>query len=566
MSDYLMVAAIDFGTTYSGYAFSTISNFKLDPLKIHANQAWNAGGRQLMSLKTPTCLLLDGRKQIVSFGYEAENDYAELALDEKHHDHYYFSRFKMRLYNDKGINETMKLEDVTGKSLLAIEVFGLSIQALTSHMQNLLDNEGTKIKPHEIKWVLTVPAIWPDSAKQFMRKSAEKAGINNDQLCIALEPEAASIHCQYLPTEKLEGASEGFTMAEAGQTYMVIDLGGGTADITVHEKISNGQLKELCHAIGGDCGGTSIDNAFIQMIVKILGVPMITLLKQEDPTAYLDLLREFETVKRKIQTGRTGKVNFTIPFATINSLCEKHQHESLSSLIQSSPFASKIALRGDKMRVDADVMKSLFDKTINNIVSLVKDVLRKPAAKDVPLLLLVGGFAECPLVQSAMKNNFLNKRIIIPEEAGLSVLKGAVLFGHKPDYIASRIMRFSYGADICPLFDPDKHEESRKYTSSMDGTERCSNVFSEIIQQNESVSFGTKVKHGYSTTIPNQSSMCLDVYASTKEKPMYVDEDGCALIGTADIEIPFPSEEERCVSVEYIFGTCLTGFVYILFI
>jgi len=103
MSDYLMVAAIDFGTTYSGYAFSTISNFKLDPLKIHANQAWNAGGRQLLSLKTPTCLLLDGRKQIVSFGYEAENDYAELALDDEHRDHYYFSRFKMRLYNDKVI-------------------------------------------------------------------------------------------------------------------------------------------------------------------------------------------------------------------------------------------------------------------------------------------------------------------------------------------------------------------------------------------------------------------------------------------------------------------------------
>ena len=67
----------------------------------------------------------------------------------------------------------MKLEDVTGKSLLAIEVFGLSIQALTSHMQKLLDKEGTNVKPHEIKWVLTVPAIWPDSAKQFMRKSAE---------------------------------------------------------------------------------------------------------------------------------------------------------------------------------------------------------------------------------------------------------------------------------------------------------------------------------------------------------------------------------------------------------
>jgi hypothetical protein len=37
----------------------------------------------------------------------------------------------------------MKLEDVTGKSLLAIKVFGLSIQALTSHMRKLLENEGT---------------------------------------------------------------------------------------------------------------------------------------------------------------------------------------------------------------------------------------------------------------------------------------------------------------------------------------------------------------------------------------------------------------------------------------
>jgi hypothetical protein len=61
--------------------------------------------------------------------------------------------------------------------------------------------------------------------------------------------------------------------------------------------------------------------------------------------------------------------------------------------------------------------------------SLVKDVLRKPAAKNVPLLLLVGlvgGFAECPLVQVAMKKNFPNKRIIIPEEAGFDVVYGFI--------------------------------------------------------------------------------------------------------------------------------------------
>lgn len=68
----------------------------------------------------------------------------------------------------------MKLEDVTGKSLMAIDVFGQSIKALKDHLLKLLITEGTGVQPHEIKWVLTVPAIWPDSAKQFMRKSAEK--------------------------------------------------------------------------------------------------------------------------------------------------------------------------------------------------------------------------------------------------------------------------------------------------------------------------------------------------------------------------------------------------------
>ncbi|VDI61183.1 Hypothetical predicted protein [Mytilus galloprovincialis] len=80
-SNHLLVAAIDFGTTYSGYAFSTRSDFERDPLKIRANQAWNAGGRQLLSLKTPTVILLDKDKKFVSFGYEAENQYSDLLMD-----------------------------------------------------------------------------------------------------------------------------------------------------------------------------------------------------------------------------------------------------------------------------------------------------------------------------------------------------------------------------------------------------------------------------------------------------------------------------------------------------
>ena len=64
-----MVAALDFGTTYSGYAFSMRSEFKTDPLKIHSNQTWNAGARALSSIKTPTCLLLDKEKKFVAFDF-----------------------------------------------------------------------------------------------------------------------------------------------------------------------------------------------------------------------------------------------------------------------------------------------------------------------------------------------------------------------------------------------------------------------------------------------------------------------------------------------------------------
>lgn len=100
-SNYLYVAAIDFGTTYSGYAFSSRTDFKRDPLEIHANQSWNAGSTQLASLKTPTCLLLDSDKKFVAFGYEAENEYADLISDQRHGDYFYFSRIKMYLYQNK---------------------------------------------------------------------------------------------------------------------------------------------------------------------------------------------------------------------------------------------------------------------------------------------------------------------------------------------------------------------------------------------------------------------------------------------------------------------------------
>lgn len=93
-----LVAAIDFGTAYSGHAFSSRGDFENDPLGITAHK-WS---QSLLAHKTPTSALFDKNRTLIAFGYEAEKKFRELSNDDKHHDHYFFERFKMQLYNESG--------------------------------------------------------------------------------------------------------------------------------------------------------------------------------------------------------------------------------------------------------------------------------------------------------------------------------------------------------------------------------------------------------------------------------------------------------------------------------
>jgi hypothetical protein len=66
----------------------------------------------------------------------------------------------------------MDIENVAGRPVPAMKVFGTSIRALMNHLFLKLIERGFEIEPKDIRWVLTVPAIWSDAAKQFMRNSA----------------------------------------------------------------------------------------------------------------------------------------------------------------------------------------------------------------------------------------------------------------------------------------------------------------------------------------------------------------------------------------------------------
>ncbi|XP_053376193.1 heat shock 70 kDa protein 12A-like [Mercenaria mercenaria] len=249
--DSLVVVAIDFGTTYSGWAFSFRHEYERDPIKV-SSKNWQGG--TLVSQKGPTCILIkpDG-KTTDSFGYDAESKYAEKAEENEQDQWFFYKRFKMMLFKDKGMERNATLEDESGKKLPAMTVFSLCIDYLK---KDVLDTLGRQVdiglSVSDIHWVLTVPAIWNDAAKQFMREAAQKAEIPAKNLTICLEPEAASIYCRHLPVSKSSTVGEKTSLAQfsSGTKYLVLDAGGGTIDITVHEVTDSGELKELYKASG----------------------------------------------------------------------------------------------------------------------------------------------------------------------------------------------------------------------------------------------------------------------------------------------------------------------------
>ena len=71
-----------------------------------------------------------------------------------------------------------------GKGICAMDVFTAAVKALKDHLVGTLAEREMEIErkgegkaaandySDMIHWVLTVPAIWDDAAKQFMRESA----------------------------------------------------------------------------------------------------------------------------------------------------------------------------------------------------------------------------------------------------------------------------------------------------------------------------------------------------------------------------------------------------------
>lgn len=69
------------------------------------------------------------------------------------------------------------IEDVLGKKKTAFDIFSMSIKYLKQEAEKLMLEKGQKVVKENISWIITVPAIWTDAAKQFMRQAAEEVDV-----------------------------------------------------------------------------------------------------------------------------------------------------------------------------------------------------------------------------------------------------------------------------------------------------------------------------------------------------------------------------------------------------
>ena len=277
-----------------------------------------------------------------------------------------------------------------------------------------------------------------------------------------------------------------------------------------------------------------MDEVYTQLLIRIFGGPTIHQFRREHTYDYMDMMREFEVAKRNLKPDGRTSFNNRIP-ASLNACCiEQINGENLQDILQTEnfPFKGQIKIIGDKLSIKSDIMKNnIFKVVTDHIVEHVDRILDDPKIEGCSLMLLVGGFSESPIVQKTMREMFQTeeRRIIVPGEAGLSVVKGAAIAGHALNIVTDRVVRYDYGTDCMVKFDSNKHPEKYKLVKE-DGSVMATKEFIKFMSRNTPVKEGTVVVYKAFSN-PYNDKYTTSVYASSREV-QFVDEEGCIKLCT----------------------------------
>ena len=289
-----------------------------------------------------------------------------------------------------------------------------------------------------LEFVITVPAVWSDAAQAKTRTCAEAAGMGKGSaLHIISEPEAAAIYA----LDAMDPHN-----IKVGDTFVLCDAGGGTVDLisyTVSALRPILQIKEATPGSGSLCGSSFLNRIFERIMTDTFSNN-----ESWDRDVLEEATKRFELIKRSFR-GTVGEL-FQIPVPGLGDDLE-------------------LGVRRGRYYLAGDVVKTIFDPVVEEIISLVKAQIRATATT-VKAVLLVGGFGQSAYLRDCIRAEVGDIEVMQSPNGWTAVVRGALMKGlasTSPGFatvkISGRAARKYYGILSRKQYDPTKHDESRRY-------------------------------------------------------------------------------------------------------
>ena len=399
---------------------------------------------------------------------------------------------------------------------------------------------------------------------------------NPEKLSLALEPEAAALFCRQ-HAKKFENT------AANTKCYMVVDIGGGTTDITAHKINPSGAIGVILPPSGDAVhgGGTDVNRKFKEFLGN-------ELLKDKDfnrflnkgpnqrvkCTAELDQMvhETFEAQKRSFGEKPSSKHEASDEAVIeIKWLFMKEYKEEGLEECARCLGDSRVRVSGNKLIISYSKMEEFFADSVTAIENSLKDCLDKlkTSGNLVDTVFFVGGFGGCAYLIEKLEAK-IKKSITWrcnfyrpTNEYITAVVQGAVLFRKHPELVHTRITDATYGTDCRSDFNPAlRHNERYSYDSDdKPPVKKCKHLFVPFVQSGDEVTVKEVITASYVPTIHNQSEMYFPIYRSSIRDPFYsLTHDSKPLpniekIGDLTVKMPIKSgDKSRKVKVTFDFS------------
>ena len=535
MKDYDAYVGIDFGT--SGTTFSYwLPKTNLAQGNISVKK-WEGIGT---ANKMETEIILDEKFDIKAFGRGACSNFVKNSNKK----YFYFSNVKMYLYkNEKEItdnysNEKYPLNKVISKFLEKIKKEAIKeIKARQESLRN-------KSLEDSIRWIITVPAIWSEQNKACMIEASKLAKLIKDTDDIsnffALEPEAAA--CFYSMSDKAEKEI-------LDNPYIICDIGGGTTDITTHERIKDEEgkynINELYPPTGGAHGSREINKYILEEILvkKIFTQEAYDKIKEkmkqegEDADDLKDeMIRINDEINKFKEFFKLDNINGTHKIS-LKAFFKKgfDEEPNIEELVKkyndNIKEDWKIGIRSKNnwtlelpFKIINDLLQELIvDKAasyINKIINYLKN--RKKDKKEIKSVILAGGASANLSIFELFKKALPNLTVVVCDEPEIAVVKGAIHFAKNPYTISKRIARFSLGIKSVDDWGEryEKIPGAIKVEDEKNNRWVCLNAFSVYYKKNRPINTNAEGKKFIFDMNSNHAS--IEFYKSDFDGPIYV--------------------------------------------